>query len=452
MAPHVLVVDDEELIRWSLMEHLQKKGFRVSEAENGAVALGLIAQDPPDCLLLDLTMPEVDGLEVLRRLKERQTSLPILVLTADGKVDTAVEATRLGALRYLTKPFELDDVDQAVTEAIAARAVVPGSVATDRRGDFIGGAPSLRPVYDTLDRLSHVDAPTVLLLGESGTGKDVLARQIHAQGPRHKGPFLDIDCASLPASLIESELFGHERGAFTDARERKRGLLEMSAGGTLFLDEIGEMPLALQAKLLRAIESRTFRRIGGVQALTLDAAIIAATNRDLSKEVAEGRFREDLYFRLNVVPIRLPPLRERRPDIPALVHHLLHQLTDRLDREIEGVEQEAMAMLTDWNWPGNVRELRNIVERAAIFCTESVIRTEHLPAEIRYADHKASAVTDACPFVLPEEGVDLEAVDRGLLLQALERTGGNQSQAARLLGISRYALRYRMDKYDLKDE
>ncbi len=450
MTPHVLIVDDEELIRWSLSEHLSSAGFRVTEASNGAAALDQIAEATPDCILLDLTMPEMTGLDVLRRLREKEVAVPVLVLTADGNVGTAVEATQLGARAYLTKPFELSEVETAVRDAVAARQVA----AVDRRaarGGFIGTAPSLDPVFETLDRLQEVDAPTVLLLGESGTGKDVLARLIHASGPRKKGPFLDIDCASLPATLIESELFGHERGAFTDARERKRGLLEVSDGGTLFLDEIGEMPLELQAKLLRAIESRTFRRVGGVQHLSLNAAIVAATNRDLAAEVKAGRFREDLYFRLHVVPVRIPPLRERRTDIPALVDHMLDQLNVRFSKTITGVDNEAMAMLRAWNWPGNVRELRNVVERAAIFCTDPVVRPEHLPSEIRFAERLAPAAVEGCPFVLPDEGVDLEAVDRGLLLQALDRTGGNQSQAARLLGISRYALRYRMEKYDLKD-
>lgn len=453
MTASLLIVDDEELIRWSLSEHLGGAGFTVREAADGNQALQEISRDPPDVVLLDLKMPDMDGLEVLRRLAQQDTTIPVIVLTADGAVDSAVRATRLGARRYLTKPFELVEVESAVREVLDATRVatdIDGDLPV--RGGFVGAAPSLDGVFATLDRLRDVDAPTVLLLGESGTGKDVLAHAIHAQGPRRDGPFLDIDCAALPAPLIESELFGHERGAFTDAKDRKRGLLEMAAGGTLFLDEIGELPLPLQAKLLRALESRSFRRVGGVQTITLDAAIITATNRDLADEVAQRRFREDLYFRLHVVPIRLPPLRERRTDIPSLVRFLLLRLGDRLDRRIRGVDEEAMRLLQVWTWSGNVRELRNVVERAAIFCTDDVIRPEHLPPELRYAAAEAAASVPGCPFVLPDEGVDLEAVDKGLLVQALERTQGNQSQAARLLGISRYALRYRMEKYDLKEE
>jgi DNA-binding NtrC family response regulator len=300
-----------------------------------------------------------------------------------------------------------------------------------------------------LYRLEAVDAPTVLVTGESGTGKDVIARSIHARGPRKDQVFVEVDCASLPEHLIESELFGHERGAFTDARQMKRGLLEIAHRGVVFMDEIGELTLATQAKLLRAIETRTFRRVGGVAKLSTDVAFIAATNRDLRAEVAKGAFREDLFFRLNVIPLHLPPLRERRDDIPILVDHFVERFRRTFGRDVRGVSGEAMSLMQAYPWPGNVRELRNVIERIVLLGPDTIINVADLPSEVRFARPGGGTTSAGCPFALPEEGVDLEAVERGLLAQALERTNGNQSAAARLLGISRYALRYRMEKFDL---
>jgi DNA-binding NtrC family response regulator len=452
MSKHVLVVDDEELIRWSLAEHLTAMGHRVTEADHGAAALAAVAKDPPDLVMLDVKMPDMTGIEVLRALRERDVQAPVVMLTADSTVDTAVEATRLGAKAYLTKPFDLEEIGRAVSrvldEARLAREVVDVRRAGKPAGcgELIGAALAMQPVFDTLQRLEKVDAPTVLVLGESGTGKDVVARMIHARGPRARGPFLEVDCAALPPTLIESELFGHEKGAFTDAREAKRGLFEVAKGGVVFLDELGELPLETQAKLLRALENRSFRRVGGLKPIPLEANLVAATNRDLAHEVAEGRFREDLYFRLNVVPIRIPPLRERRDDVPALVAHFVERCNQRFGRKISGVSGDALQLLQRWTWPGNVRELRNVLERIAILSPDDVIRPEHLPAEIRYARTPGRGV-EGCPFALPPEGVDLEAVEQGLIVQALERTGGHPAEAAKLLGISVYALRHRMEKH-----
>ncbi len=450
----ILVVDDEELIRWSLSEHLKGEGYHVIQGENGVQALEQVRAGAPDLILLDLKMPEMDGLTALRKLREEGYETPVVVLTAHGGVESAVEATRLGASDYLSKPFDLREISIAVHKGIEEDRVRQEvhylrQRQRDGYGEFVGSAKSLAPVFQTLGRLEKVDAPTVLIQGESGTGKDVIARAIHASGPRRNHVFMEVDCAALPEQLIESELFGHEKGAFTDARTTKRGLLEVARGGVVFLDEIGEMTLATQAKLLRALESRRFKRVGGVATIHMDAAVIAATNRDLKKEVAEGRFREDLFFRLNVIPLSLPPLRERREDVPRLVEHFLERFTRRFNREVTGVTAEAMERLRSYRWPGNVRELRNVLERLVLLGEDSVISASELPAEIRYAREGTPGATVGCPFVLPEDGVDLEDVDRGLLLQALDRTGGNQSAAARLLGISRYALRYRMEKYGL---
>jgi DNA-binding NtrC family response regulator len=451
--PEILIVDDEELIRWSLKEHLGRLGYRTRVAADGEAAADALADALPDLVLLDLKMPRLDGYGVLRRMKEKGWDVPTIILTAFAGLESAVEATRLGAVGYLSKPFDLDEVSATVSRVMEADRRDRDAVFVrhqKRAGyeGFIGAAPSLAPVFDTLDRLALVDAPTVLLLGESGTGKDVVARLIHARGPRRHGPLMEIDCAALPEALIESELFGHEKGAFTDARAQKQGLFEAAAGGVAFLDEIGELPLPMQSKLLRALESRTFRRVGGVMALPMDVALIAATNRNLAEEVKAGRFREDLYFRLNVVPIHLPSLSERVEDVPALASAFLERFCKTFHKKMQGFSQEAMDKLVAWSWPGNVRELRNVVERLVLLGTHDVIRAEDLPAEIRWATGRSASV-EGCPFVLPEEGVDLEAVDKGLLVQALERTDGNQSAASRLLGISRYALRYRMEKYGL---
>ena len=314
--------------------------------------------------------------------------------------------------------------------------------------EIIGASRVMSRLFETLQRIEKIDAPTVLIQGESGTGKDLVARAIHARGPRRAKPYTEIDCTALPEPLMESELFGHEKGAFTDARATKRGLFEVSAGGVLFLDEIGELPLTMQAKLLRALENRKFRRVGGVADINLDAAIITATNRNLKDEVKAGRFREDLYFRLHVVPIEVPALRERPDDIPLLVTHFVERFSRAFGRPVSGTTAAAMNLLQRYPWPGNVRELRNVIERTVILLPGERIEAGDLPVELRF--QSPSKITPGkCPFTLPEDGVDLESVERGLVEQALARTGGNRTAAAKLLGLNRYSIRYRMDKFKL---
>jgi two-component system, NtrC family, response regulator AtoC len=377
------------------------------------------------------------------------------MITAHGAVDSAIEATRLGASGYLAKPFDLRELSLQLKKAIEqGRLTREVRYLRQKTGyeRLVGESPAMQRVFETLKRLENVDAPTVLISGESGTGKDLVAQAIHARGPRKDKPYMEIDCAAMPETLIESELFGHEKGAFTDARTQKRGLFELARGGVIFLDEIGEMTLATQAKLLRALENRKFKRVGGVVDLPLDAAIIAATNRNLREEVKSGRFREDLFFRLNVVPIEIPALRKRPEDTEALAAHLLEKAARDLGRPVPKMSGEALQALVKYPWPGNVRELRNVLERVVILKQgDQAIRLEDLPAEIRFGASVggSTAVTEGCPFELPPEGVDLEQVEKGLLAQALARSNGNQSAAARLLGISRYALRYRMEKFKL---
>jgi len=449
----IVVCEDEELIRWSLNEDLTSEGYRVVEAEDGQDCLKKIDAEAPDLVLTDLKMPHMGGMEMLRRLRASDNEVPVIVLTAHGAVDSAVEATRLGASSYLSKPFDLREISLTVSKALESQRLrnevryLRGQQ-SNAYNRIIGQSTPMQRLFHTLRRLESIDAPTVLVYGESGTGKDLIAHAIHEMGPRKDGPMMEVDCASLPEQLIESELFGHERGSFTDARQTKRGLFEVARGGTIFLDEIGEMTPGTQAKLLRALESRRFKRVGGVSYLQMDASVIAATNRDLAEEVKRGNFREDLFFRLNVIRIEVPALRLRRDDIPLLVDHLINKFNKEFRREIRGISESALQRLQEYTWPGNVRELRNVIERVIILEADDVIEVQHLPAEIRYNTGHGN-VSGGSPYLLPEEGVDLEAVERSLIRQAMDRTEGNQSAAARLLGISRYALRYRLEKYEL---
>jgi len=450
----VLICDDEELIRWSLRQHLTGEGYEAVVAADGVECLALVEARAPDLIITDVKMPRLDGLGVLRSLREAGRDVPVIVLTAHGGVDDAIEATRLGASEYLQKPFDLREISLAVERVLEAKRL-EGEVHYLRQRDaqaydrILGDSRAMHRLFQTLGKLEDVDTPTVLLTGESGTGKDLIARAIHERGPRSSGPFMEVDCASLPDQLIESELFGHERGSFTDAKTTKRGLFEVARRGTIFLDEIGEMSPGTQAKLLRALENRRFKRVGGLADLTLDAGVIAATNRDLATEVREGRFREDLYFRLNVIGIQVPSLRERREDIPMLAEHFVKRFNQDFGRDIIGLSAEAVRRLQAWHWPGNVRELRNVMERIVILegADQTVVTLEHLPPELRYGAQPSSG--GDVPFTLPADGVDLEAVERSLLGQAMARTEGNQSAAARLLHISRYALRYRLEKHGL---
>jgi len=452
----VLVCDDEELIRWSLQTHLKGEGYEVATVEDGQQALDAIAASTPDALIMDLKMPRLDGMTALRRLRETEPTLPVIVITAHGAVDSAIEATKLGASGYLSKPFDLREVSLQLEKVLDAnRLETEVRYHRDRTKQgyekLVGDSPAMKKVFEMLKRLETVDAPTVLITGESGTGKDLVAQAIHARGPRRDKPYMEIDCAAMPETLIESELFGHEKGSFTDARQQKRGLFEVAKGGVIFLDELGEMTLATQAKLLRALENRRFKRVGGTVDLSLDAAVIAATNRNLKNDVKAGRFREDLYFRLNVVPIELPSLRKRSSDIEALALHVLERACRELGRDVPGISREALEAMRRYPWPGNVRELRNVIERVVILKESGEpIHIEELPSEIRF--EMSSNKREGCPFELPDEGIDLEAVERGFVAQALEKAKGNQTHAAKLLGMSRYALRYRVEKFALGEK
>ena len=456
-AATVLVCDDEELIRWSLTQTLAKEGFRTLSAANGQEAVEQVEQNAPNLVLMDLKMPVMDGITALQEIRSRGNEVPVIVLTAHGGVDSAIKATQLGAAAYLTKPFDLREVTLQVKKALSdAELKREVHVLRDQErtgyGSFVGSSPVLEPVFATLARLEEVDAPTILVTGESR----------HRQGchrAHHPHPGATAQRTLRGGRLRLAARAAHrERAVRPRAGRVHRRPTDHEAGhvrgrlgsGTIFLDEIGEMSLNTQAKLLRSLESRTFKRVGGIAPIHMDVALIAATNRNLRAEVDAGRFREDLYFRLHVIPIHLPALRERPEDIPLLVGHFLERFNREFGQGVRGVSGAAMQMLQQYNWPGNVRELRNVLERIVILRSAGeVLEPDALPSEVRYASAPIEETQRGCPFTLPEEGVDLEAVERGLLAQALRRTGGNQSAAARLLGISRYALRYRMEKYDL---
>jgi two-component system, NtrC family, response regulator AtoC len=449
-TPTILVVDDEQLIRWSLTERLKEEGYRVVEAATAAAAIERHAEGV-DLVLLDYRLPDGDGLSVLKQVKDADADTLVILLTAHSTVDMAVEAMKRGAYHYANKPFNLDEIALLVEKALettrlrrevrALRASQAQPFSIDR---IVGDSRAVNDAKALLQKVAASPASTVLLTGESGTGKDLAAKVLHYASDRASRPFMNITCSALPDTILESELFGHERGAFTDARQQKRGLLESADGGTVFLDEIGEMAAPLQAKLLRFLEEKTFKRVGGVADIRVDVRVIAATNRNLEDEVKKGRFREDLYYRLNVLPIVLPPLRTRTDDIPALVHYFVDTYNTEFRKRVAGVSDDAMRRLQTYGWPGNIRELRNAVERAMLLVEGNELTADQFPV----ASAAAARLTEG--VALPATGIDLEQLERSLVVQALERSGWNQTRAAALLGLNRDQIRYRIEKFKLE--
>jgi two-component system, NtrC family, response regulator AtoC len=448
MPATILVVDDESLVRWTLAERLGADGHLVVEAETAKAALARFGPDV-DLVLLDFKLPDSDGLTVLKAMKARDADVPVILLTAFSSIETAVEAMKQGAYHYANKPFNLDELSLVVEKALettrlrrevkALRASQSAPYAIDR---IVGESPPMVGLKALLLRVAGSPASTVLLRGESGTGKDLAAKIIHYNSARAAKPFMNITCSALPDTLLESELFGHERGAFTDARQQKIGLLESSDGGTVFLDEIGEMVPALQAKVLRFLEEKAFKRVGGSADVRVDVRVIAATNRDLEEAVRAGRFREDLYYRLNVMQVMLPPLRERSTDVPLLVAYYVDVFNREFRKQVRGATPQAMALLKAYRWPGNVRELRNVVERAMLLTDGEWLAADGLPLA-------AARPSTAQTMELPDDGVNLDALERELVVQALKRTAGNQTKAATLLGLNRDQIRYRIEKFGL---
>lgn len=445
----ILIVDDEKNMRWVLGQALTSDGFEVVEAADGKEALAAIAEQEPDIMVLDHRMPGPDGMEVLRRLRSQGVSFPVIMLTAHGNVATAVEAMKAGASEYLTKPFDLEELKLAIAKSLEYRELaneverlreevqkdydVQGIVASD---------PRMLDLLETVRKVAATSA-TVMIYGESGTGKELIARAIHNLSERATKPFVSVSAGALPETLLESELFGYEKGAFTGAVSGKPGRFEMANGGTLFLDEIGDISMATQVKMLRVLQERRFERLGGTRSVDVDVRFVAATNRDLQQLIADGDFREDLFYRLNVVPMTLPPLRQRASDIPLLVAHFL----EKYRAGSKALSADATQALVNYQWPGNIRELENTIERIVILSHGDEIGVEDLPAEVRTG---ACAIErGATGFMLPEEGVDLEEVELDLVRQALDRTGGSAPKAAKLLGLTTKTLEARMQRLGL---
>ncbi|MBI4168513.1 MAG: sigma-54-dependent Fis family transcriptional regulator [Acidobacteria bacterium] len=451
----VLIIEDEKLVRWSLKERLKKENYEVHDAETGAAGLEILGQSLIDLILLDFRLPDMTGLDVLKKTMTAWPETPVILMTAYSSVDSAVEAIKLGAYDYINKPFNHDEMVVTIGRALESsrlrrevRHLRAEQQARYGLSNIIGRSPAMQEVFRLIEKIAMSQATTILLTGESGSGKDLVAKAIHYASNRMNQPFMTITCSALPETLLESELMGHEKGSFTDARFLKKGLFELADGGTVFLDEIGDMGVLLQAKLLRFLQEKTFKRVGGVKDITVDVRIIAATNRDLGKAVQDGRFREDLFYRLKVIPVSLPALRERREDIPALVKFFIDGFNREFKKSTRGITGEALEHLMAYAWPGNVRELRNVIERAMILENKPEIALEDLPREIRdWVQQEDSVVPDG--FRLPESGFSLKQIEQEMVRQALDKTAGNQSRAARLLSVSRDTLRYKMKKYGL---
>lgn len=453
----ILVVDDEKMIRWSLGEALRGWGYEPVEAETAAAAMAAFEAEQPTAVLLDINLPDGSGLEVLRQIRYRQPDAVVIMITANVLVDETIAALRGGAYDFIGKPINLEELQVAIRNGIEAGRLRKevNLFRRERAQEFsfdqiIGESPAMREMLGLAHKVAESEVSSVLLQGESGTGKDLVAKAIHYHSARAENPFVAINCAALPGTLIESELFGYEKGAFTDAKARKEGLFEQAEGGTLFLDEIGELELSLQAKLLRVLEEGSFRRVGGLRDLPLNVRVIAASNRDLKTEGEAGRFRSDLYYRLSVIQIDIPPLRARGDDIRVLAEHYLANFKSRLRKNIGSIAPEALATFRRYQWPGNVRELRNVIERAMILEDGDEITARYLPRGLAVEPRTGSATAPIAPdhIRLPADGLSLEDVEMSLVRQALERSGGNQTKAAELLDISRDQLRYRMKKLE----
>lgn len=449
------IIEDDKLIRWLLVKTLSSKGYEYKESESLEGGLSLVRGDEVDVLIADYVLPDGDAETLLRFIAQHGSEVPTIVITGYGSIDKAVQAMKLGAVDFITKPFDPERLVMVVEKALQNTRLWRELKALRReRMRFIGNepviavSPQMQEVVSCALKAGEADHTTVLLVGETGVRKDVIAKLIHFSSGRSSAPFVPILCTALPEQLLESELMGHEPGAFTDAKTRKAGPFELADGGTIYLDEIGDMPLSIQAKVLRLLEEKQFRRVGGLRDISVDVRIIAGTNRDLGAMLEEGRFRRDLFYRLNVFPIRIPPLRERREDIRPLAFHFLRLLRRTAGREIPDISEGALRALEAYRWPGNVRELKNVIERAVLLRVSGGIGLNDLPKEI-IASWREKPRWDGS-FSLPPKGIDIEELEKSLLYQALQRTAWNHTRAAELLGLTRDQVRYRIQKYGLK--
>ncbi len=456
----VLVVDDEESIREFFEIMLKREGYEVSTAANGAEGLDRLKKERFDLVISDIQMPEMSGMELLQAAKEVDPELVVLMITAFGNTETAVEAMKLGAYDYVQKPFKIDEVKIIIRQALEKRSLRMENALLKRElgtkyafDNLIGSAPPMLRIYEMVKRVANTKS-SVLITGESGTGKELIARAIHFNGPLKDLPFVTVNCGAIPENLMESEMFGHKKGSFTGAIADKKGLFEVANGGTIFLDELGELPLPMQVKLLRVIQEGTFKRVGGTEDITVDVRVISATNKTLDAEVRAGRFREDLFYRMNVIQIHCPPLRERREDVPMLANHFLEKFAKSLGVEVKRIGNEAMDVLKKYHFPGNVRELENIIERTVALEPGNTILPESAPRHLLDAQQPSAGPLDANKIeILSDQGIDLEKLtadfERTLLTKALQQAGGIKKRAAKLLGISFRSMRYRVDKYSL---
>ena len=448
--PRILVVDDEESHRIMLRAVLKEEGYEVSEASDGTEAVKAVEREPFDLILMDIRMRTMDGIEALGEIRKISPLVPVLIMTAYASVKTAVEALKAGAFEYLTKPLDTDELKILIEKALELYHLRAENIALkERLGDrfdfskIIGRSPKMKEVFDTLSLVAPTDA-TVLILGESGTGKELVANSIHHNSPRASQPFIKVSCAALPETLLEGELFGHEKGAFTGAIARREGRFQLAHRGTIFLDEVGEMSMTTQTKLLRVLQEKEFEPLGSTRTVKADVRVIAASNKDLEREVKEGRFREDLFYRLNVVPVSLPPLRERKDDIPALAAHFFAIYRDKNRKELKDISGKAMDLLSRYDWPGNIRELENCIERAVILARGEIIAPADLPLTIQ----ALSGDREIQGLNLPS-GISIQEVEKALILKTLEDTGGNRSRAAEILGINRRTLQNKLREYGI---
>ncbi|HVG58509.1 MAG TPA: sigma-54 dependent transcriptional regulator [Hyalangium sp.] len=457
----VLVLDDEVNLRKVLAAMLRREGYDVTVAMDGEQGLAEFNKNGADIIVTDLVMPKVGGMEVLSAVKTANPDVPVIIITAHGTVDSAVEAIKAGAFDYITKPFDQAELSSVIAKASKAHESARRSVRPDikARSAIIGESPQIQEVYKIIDKVADTPS-TVLITGESGTGKELIATALHGASSRRDQPFIKINCAAIPHNLIESELFGYERGAFTGAVTSKPGRFELADGGTLFLDEIGEIPVEMQVKLLRALQEGEFERVGGIKTTRVDVRLVAATNRDLQAEIEAGRFRKDLYYRLAVVPIVLPALRERRSDIPMLARHFVDKYNRRLNKKIEDIADDAMALLQGYSWPGNIRELENLIERVLLFADGPLITAKDLPDPIRQGVAAQPSLAASSPSVEAPTGetglkdiIRMKAaeLEKDLITKALEETSGNVTRAAKLLQISRKSLQTKMKEFGLRD-
>ncbi len=457
MKPKILVVDDEKSMREFLEIMLRKEGYEVACARDGKEALNRLESRPYDLVLSDIRMPGVDGMGVLNRAKELNPGTIVIMITAYGSTESAVEAMKRGAYDYITKPFQVDEIKLIIRKALEKKTLEEENIQLRKEleskyqfGNLVGSSPGMLKVYDLIQRVKDTRT-NILISGESGTGKELVAKAVHYNSPRKDKPFVTINCSAIPETLLESELFGHMKGAFTGAVSNKQGLFEAADGGAVFLDEIGELSPSLQVKLLRVIQDRTFRRVGGTEDIEVDVRIISASNKNLEEEIKRGAFREDLFYRLNVIKIQIPPLRERGEDIPVLARHFLDRYSRELGKEIKKISEEAMEKLVNYSYPGNVRELENIIERAVALESSSIILPESLSPVVF---EQPTDIALQGEIELPPAGLDLEdvvgGIEKGLLLKALKNARGVKKEAAKLLKISFRSLRYRLKKYGLE--